>query len=81
VSPPVEAEQRSGVAAQRYDDEIDGYAAVQSTRPQLIAHGLTNLPGFQLAWFAEMFKNWTDSNDIPEDGVDRDALLTNCSTG
>ncbi len=42
----------------------------------MIAYGLTNSPGFQLAWFAEMFKNWTDSNDIPEDGVDRDALLT-----
>ena len=23
------------------------------------------------------FKNWTDSKDVPEDAVDRDAMLTN----
>jgi microsomal epoxide hydrolase len=25
----------------------------------------------------ERFKDWTDSTDVPEDAVDRDALLTN----
>ena len=52
ADPAVEAEQRSLEAAQRYDYELGGYAAVQSTRPQLIAYGLTDSPVFQLAWFA-----------------------------
>jgi microsomal epoxide hydrolase len=31
----------------------------------------------QLAWIVERFKDWTDSTDVPEDAVDRDAMLTN----
>ena len=77
ADPSVEAEQRSLEAAQRYEYELGGYAAIQGTRPQLIAYGLTDSPVFQLAWIAEGFKTWTDSTDVPEDAVDRDALLTN----
>lgn len=73
----VEAERRSVEAGQRYDYELGGYAAIQSTRPQLIAYGLTDSPVFQLAWIADGFKQWTDSAEVPEDAVDRDALLTN----
>ena len=73
----VEAEQRSVEAAYRYEYELGGYAAIQSTRPQLISYGLTDSPVFQLAWITDGFKNWTDSTDVPEDAVDRDALLTN----
>jgi pimeloyl-ACP methyl ester carboxylesterase len=73
----VEAEKRSVEAGYRYEYELGGYAAIQSTRPQLIAYGLTDSPVFQLAWIADGFKQWTDSTDVPEDAVDRDALLTN----
>jgi epoxide hydrolase len=76
LSLTMEAEQRSGVVPQRYDYELGGYAAVQSTRLQVIAYGLTNSPGFQLARFTDMSKNWTDSDNVPEDAVDRDALPT-----
>jgi epoxide hydrolase len=61
----------------RYEYELAGYAAIQSTRPQLIAYGLSDSPVFQLAWIADGLKEWTDSTDAPEDAVDRDALLTN----
>jgi pimeloyl-ACP methyl ester carboxylesterase len=54
-----------------------GYAAIQSTRPQTLAYGLTDSPVGQLAWIVEKFKEWTDSVEVPEDAVDRDQLLTN----
>ena len=51
--------------------ERQGYADIQSTRPQTLAYGLTDSPVGQLAWIAEKFHEWTD---IP---VNRDLLLTN----
>jgi microsomal epoxide hydrolase len=77
ADPSVAAERRSLEAAYRYEYEVSGYAAIQSTRPQLIAYGLTDSPVFLLAWLVDLFKNWTDAGDVPEDAVDRDALLTN----
>lgn len=59
--------------------EESGYSAIQGTRPQTLAYGLTDSPTGQLAWIAEKFKVWTDSENAPEDAVDRDQLLTNIS--
>jgi pimeloyl-ACP methyl ester carboxylesterase len=59
-----------------WERERTGYAAIQSTRPQTLAYGLTDSPVGQLAWIVEKFKEWTDSRDRPEDAVDRDQLLT-----
>ncbi len=73
----VDGEKRSLEAAYRYKFDLGGYAALQSTRPQSIAYGLTDSPVGQLAWIAERFKEWTDSTNAPEDAVDRDAMLTN----
>ncbi|MET7609485.1 epoxide hydrolase family protein [Streptomyces seoulensis] len=56
--------------------ERQGYADIQSTRPQTLSYALTDSPVGQLAWIAEKFKEWTDSADRPEDAVDRDHLLT-----
>ncbi|WP_371537548.1 epoxide hydrolase 1 [Streptomyces sp. NBC_00466] len=61
----------------RWARDRQGYADIQSTRPQTLAYGLTDSPVGQLAWIAEKFKEWTDSRDRPEDAVDRDQLLTN----
>jgi hypothetical protein len=62
-----------------YAQEQMGYAQLQSTRPQTLAHGLTDSPAGQLAWIAEKFKEWTGPGiaGLPEDAVDRDTLLTN----
>ena len=57
--------------------EKQGYADLQSTRPQTLSYALTDSPVGQLAWIAEKFREWTDSRDRPEDAVDRDHLLTN----
>jgi pimeloyl-ACP methyl ester carboxylesterase len=38
---------------------------------------LTDSPVGQLAWIIEKFKEWTDSDEVPEEAIDRDRLLTN----
>ena len=35
-----------------------GYADIQSTRPQTLAYSLTDSPVGQLAWIAEKFYEW-----------------------
>lgn len=70
-------DQASLEKARRYQRELIGYAVLQSTRPQTLAYALTDSPVGQLAWIVERFKDWTDSDERPEDAVDRDAMLTN----
>ncbi|MET9295287.1 epoxide hydrolase family protein [Streptomyces sp. NPDC003077] len=61
-----------------WGDERFGYAAIQSTRPQTLAFGLHDSPAGLLAWIVDQFRQWSNpSKDLPEDAVDRDALLTN----
>ncbi|NBE54310.1 epoxide hydrolase family protein [Streptomyces boluensis] len=62
---------------QEWTRERQGYADIQSTRPQTLAYGLTDSPVGQLAWIAEKFKEWTGARERPEEAVDRDQLLTN----
>ncbi|RCV50353.1 epoxide hydrolase family protein [Marinitenerispora sediminis] len=73
----VEAEKRSVEKGYRYEYELGGYAAIQSTKPQLVAYGLTDSPVAQLAWIADVFRAGADPAGAPEAAVDRDALLTN----
>jgi pimeloyl-ACP methyl ester carboxylesterase len=79
---PTEFEGLSELDGQRlnklmqFDQHLSGYMKVQSTRPQTLAYGLTDSPVGQLAWIVEKFKEWTDSEKVPEDAVDRDRLLT-----
>ncbi|MFJ9426235.1 epoxide hydrolase family protein [Streptomyces sp. NPDC101249] len=56
--------------------EGTGYAVQQSTRPQTLAYALTDSPVGQLAWIVEKFQAWTDSDELPEEAVDRDLMLT-----
>jgi epoxide hydrolase len=59
-----------------FEDEMSGYMRLQSTRPQTIAYALTDSPVGQLAWIVEKFKEWTDSDALPEEAVARDDILT-----
>ena len=55
-----------------------GYIAIQSTRPQTLAYGLTDSPVGQLAWIIDKFREWTHPRTaLPDDILDRDRLLTN----
>ncbi|MGV9252884.1 alpha/beta fold hydrolase [Streptomyces sp. NPDC003697] len=71
--PPEEAERtrRSWARFQDWVRDRQGYADIQSTRPQTLAYGLTDSPVGQLAWIAEKWEEWS------ERPVDRDLLLTN----
>ena len=70
-----EKERLDGLKAARAEDF--GYLQVQTTRPQSIAYGLTDLPVAQLTWIVEKIKEWTDpAKALPEDAVDLDHLLT-----
>jgi pimeloyl-ACP methyl ester carboxylesterase len=72
-----EEEQARLAVVQHFVTDQAGYYAIQSTRPQTLAYGLTDSPVGQLAWIVEKFKEWTGSTDSPEDAVDRDQMLTN----
>ncbi|SCG67889.1 epoxide hydrolase family protein [Micromonospora coxensis] len=55
-----------------------GYIAIQSTRPQTLAYGLTDSPVGQLAWLMDKFREWTHPREVlPDQIIDRDRLLTN----
>lgn len=56
---------------QAWAKDKQGYADLQSTRPQTLAYALTDSPVGQLAWIAEKFEEWSDRP------IDRDTLLTN----
>ncbi|MFJ2769749.1 epoxide hydrolase family protein [Streptomyces sp. NPDC087300] len=58
--------------------EAGGYIAIQSTRPQTLAYGLSDSPVGQLAWIVDKFRDMTNlEKELPDEAVDRDALLTN----
>ena len=72
---PEEQERLQALKAARAEDF--GYLAVQTTRPQSIAYGLTDSPVMQLTWIVEKVREWTDpARELPEDAVDADQLLT-----
>ncbi len=51
-----------------------GYMAIQSTRPQTLAYGLTDSPTGLAAWILEKFQAWSDLDDnsaIATFGIDR----------
>lgn len=57
-----------------------GYAMVQAGRPQTLAIGMHDSPAGLLSWIVDMFQRWTNpAIEVPDDAVDRDALLTNVS--
>ncbi|MGV9821422.1 epoxide hydrolase family protein [Nocardia xishanensis] len=57
-----------------------GYAMVQAGRPQTLAIGMHDSPAGLLSWIVDMFQRWTNpAIELPDDAVDRDALLTNVS--
>ncbi|GAA2434058.1 epoxide hydrolase [Actinomadura vinacea] len=56
-------------------EEVSGYAAIQSTRPQTLAYAMADSPVGQLAWYADWFAGHGDAIGA----LDRDDILTNVS--
>ena len=75
-----EAEQGRLAAMGEWQQRSGAYMQIQGTRPQTIAHALTDSPAGLLAWITEKFQEWTDpAAALPEDAVDRDRILTDVS--
>jgi pimeloyl-ACP methyl ester carboxylesterase len=62
---------------QLFNNELSGYARVQTERPHTVSHAFADSPAGQLAWIVEKFKEWTYRAALPEDAVSRDRILTN----
>ena len=71
ASTPAEAEYLRHLA--RWLKEETGYQAIQGTKPQTLAYGLTDSPAGLAAWIAEKFRTWSDG------GISRDDMLANIS--
>src|SRR5205823_3758688 len=75
-----EEEARRLRASRTFRTTGSGYSAIQSTRPQTLAYGLTDSPAGQLAWIVEKFKEWSDpATRFAEDIAHTDRILTNVS--
>ncbi|MEU1956013.1 epoxide hydrolase family protein [Nocardia rhamnosiphila] len=53
------------------------YIAVQVTKPQSLAVGLTDSPAGLAAWIVEKFQSWTDNDGDLESILDKDTILAN----
>jgi hypothetical protein len=75
-----EGDRARNAARDEWQQRSGAYMQIQGTRPQTIAHALTDSPAGLLAWIVEKFQDWTDpAAKLPEDAVDRDKILTDVS--
>jgi pimeloyl-ACP methyl ester carboxylesterase len=61
----------------RWEHEEGAYGAMQSTKPQTAAVGLTDSPAGLAAWIVEKLHAWSDRRPDGTSLIDRDAMLTN----
>ncbi len=57
--------------------EEGGYQAIQGSKPQTLAFGLTDSPAGLAAWIAEKFRSWTDNDGDASSAVSVDRMLAN----
>ena len=61
----------------RWSEAEGAYIAIQATKPQTLAYGLTDSPVGLAAWLLEKFKSWSDCETEPEQAIPMDDLITN----
>jgi len=76
-SDPEQARYRAELA--EWLREEAAYAAIQGTRPQTLAYGLTDSPAGLAAWIVEKFRRWSDCGGNVETVFTLDELLANIS--
>ena len=74
---PTEEEARYLDELAAFQREEAGYQAIQGTKPQTLAYGLTDSPVGLAAWIVEKFRTWSDCDGDVERVFSRDELLTN----
>jgi microsomal epoxide hydrolase len=70
-------EQQRLARAASFQSEGTGYQAIQGTKPQTLAYGLTDSPAGLAGWIVEKFRAWSDCGGDVESVFTRDELLTN----
>jgi pimeloyl-ACP methyl ester carboxylesterase len=60
----------------RFFDQEGAYSAVQATKPQTLAYGLTDSPAGMCAWILEKRRRWSDCDGDVERRFTKDELLT-----
>lgn len=74
----LDEKERAAIAWKReYDANEAGYQAIQSTKPQSLAYGLTDSPIGLASWIVEKFRTWSDCNGDIERSFTKDQLLEN----
>ncbi|HZJ68045.1 MAG TPA: epoxide hydrolase [Kofleriaceae bacterium] len=63
----------------RFAREGSGYASVQATRPQTLAHALEDSPVGLCAWLVDKRRSWSDCGGDVERRFSKDDLLTTVS--
>ncbi|BFM14534.1 epoxide hydrolase [Maricurvus nonylphenolicus] len=72
-------EQAALIPAMQYIKDGNGYAVIQTTRPQTIGYSLSDSPVGLATWIYEKFQNWSDCGGDPESIFSKDRLLDNIS--
>ena len=74
---PTDAERRYLGELEQWLKEETGYQAIQGTRPQTLAYGLSDSPVGLAAWIAEKYRAWTDCGGDPRGALTLDEMLDN----
>ncbi len=64
---------------QQWQAEESGYQAIQRTKPQTLAYGLTDSPVGLAGWIVEKWRSWSDCHGDIETRFTKDEILTNIS--
>ena len=80
LDPQTDEERRYQEEMRTWIREETAYQAIQGTKPQTLAYGLTDSPAGLAGWIVEKFRTWSDCDGDLESVFDRDELLTNIMT-
>jgi pimeloyl-ACP methyl ester carboxylesterase len=74
----VQPDEMDGITdLEKFRKDETGYQAIQGTKPQTLAYGLTDSPAGLAAWILEKFRTWSDCGGDVFSRFTRDELLTN----
>ena len=81
MSPDDYTDEEKAVAAKaaEWQAQETGYQAIQGTKPQTLAYGLTDSPAGLAAWITEKWRSWSDCDGDIEKRFSKDEILTNIS--
>lgn len=77
ASPPFTAAEQAFIEADTANQNERAYARLHATKPQTLAHSLSDSPVGLAAWIIEKFRAWSDSNGNVESRFTKDELITN----